>query len=165
MEINGFELVETSGACPESYDVKLNREIVGYLRLRHGHFRAEYPECGGRIVYTACPRGDGIFEHDERMFYLTKAVEQIKIAMEEDKRGRYTSEKKRRIRVDQGDQDESGRDYIFGIELKMGEDIKFMPTAKYSNPIDELTGDIIDAIKDKLNLKYKISDINIWKVG
>lgn len=39
-----IELRQTCAACPEQYDAYLNGELVGYLRLRHGHFRVRtYP--------------------------------------------------------------------------------------------------------------------------
>ena len=73
-----YTLQETCGACPEQYDVYLDGEKVGYLRLRHGYFAAESPDCGDREVYstTKC-RGDGIFYDDERQFYLKKAIKHI----------------------------------------------------------------------------------------
>jgi hypothetical protein len=73
--INGYTLVQTSIACPEQYDV-FNQagEQVGYLRLRHGHFRADYPDHGGETVYESDTKGDGIFDDDERMPELTKAI-------------------------------------------------------------------------------------------
>lgn len=73
-----YDLVRTCFACPEQYDVydKRNRK-VGYLRLRHGEFRAEYPFCGGETVYESHPDGDGIFEDYERIYELTKAIEAI----------------------------------------------------------------------------------------
>lgn len=75
--IADIELVETCGACPEQYDAYLHGEQVGYLRLRHGHFRVDVPDCGGTTIYEAEPRGDGIFESDEREHYLTEAKEAI----------------------------------------------------------------------------------------
>jgi|LakMenE18May11ns_1017448.scaffolds.fasta_scaffold9857460_1 hypothetical protein len=71
---NELELVQTCGACPEQYDVFLNDMEVGYLRLRHGYFRAE---CFGNTVYAAYPKDDGIFEYHERAYYLNKAKEHI----------------------------------------------------------------------------------------
>ncbi len=65
-----IELVETCGACPEQYDAYFKGENVGYLRLRHGFFRAEYK---GKTVYSANPVGDGIFEPEERDKYLANA--------------------------------------------------------------------------------------------
>lgn len=59
-----FKLVQTCGACPEQYDVYLKDQpdqMVGYLRLRHGYFRAEHM---GQVVYDAYTKGDGIFEED-----------------------------------------------------------------------------------------------------
>jgi hypothetical protein len=55
-----------------------NHDVVGYLRLRHGFFRVDYPHCGGETIYTAEPKGDGIFEDDERDFFLEMAVTAIR---------------------------------------------------------------------------------------
>lgn len=76
--INGYTLKKTSTACPEQYDVfDKDNEQVGYLRLRHGYFRADVPDCGGDTVYESQPKGDGMFEDDERMQELTNAIEAI----------------------------------------------------------------------------------------
>lgn len=75
--IGGLRLVLTCGACPEQYDVYDGDEQVGYLRLRHGRFRAEVPHSGGRTVYEGLPMGDGIFLDEERDRYLTTAVRAI----------------------------------------------------------------------------------------
>lgn len=72
-----FTLRQTCFACPEQYDVYLNGARVGYLRLRHGYFYAECP-VDSEPVYTAHPRGDGIFEPDERDYHLDKAVAAIR---------------------------------------------------------------------------------------
>ena len=78
MKILDYSLKMTCGACPEQYDVfDSEGKQVGYLRLRHGYFRADYPDCGGVTVYEASPEGDGIFACHEREFFLTKAVEAI----------------------------------------------------------------------------------------
>jgi hypothetical protein len=77
-EISGYKLVCTCRACPEQYDVfEQDGKKVGYLRLRHGTFRADAPSCGGDTVYSSMPRGDGIFDDDEREKELTNAVEAI----------------------------------------------------------------------------------------
>ena len=69
-----LRLERTSFACPEQYDVfDENDNQVGYLRLRHGNFRVDYPNCGGKVIYDAYPNGDGIFEEDEREHYLDMA--------------------------------------------------------------------------------------------
>ena len=69
-----IELVQTCGACPEQYDAFYKGEEVGYLRLRHGHFRAEYK---GKTVYSVDTIGDGIFEWEERKKHLKKARKAI----------------------------------------------------------------------------------------
>ena len=77
--IDGYKLVCTCSACPEQYDVfNDNNKLVGYLRLRHGQFRADCPDVGGTTVYSSRPSGDGMFEPEERMPELIKAVAAIK---------------------------------------------------------------------------------------
>lgn len=78
--IAGCRLIRTCYACPEQYDVFLEKtgDQIGYLRLRHGWFRADYPDHGGETVYEADPKGDGIFEDDERIEHLTAAVNALK---------------------------------------------------------------------------------------
>ncbi len=77
--IGYYRLICTCPACPEQYDVFDDRtkKQVGYLRLRHGGFRADVPDCGGQTVYAAEPKGDGCFDDDERQHYLTEAVRAI----------------------------------------------------------------------------------------
>ena len=77
IQIGNHVLKMTCGACPEQYDVFHGDEQVGYLRLRHGTFSASVPDYGGETVYEAYPQGDGIFEDDERVFYLRAAVRAI----------------------------------------------------------------------------------------
>jgi len=77
MNYEGFEFEQTCGACPEQYDVTLNGKRMAYLRLRHGYFYAAVPDCGGQMVYSAEPKGDGIFECDEREKYLKEALAAI----------------------------------------------------------------------------------------
>lgn len=80
MKKSEIELRQTCGACPEQYDAYYNNEIVGYLRLRHGYFSVEYPDCGGELVYQGSPKGDGIFYPEERDSYLNKAKKAIQKA-------------------------------------------------------------------------------------
>lgn len=70
------ELVQTCGGCPEQYDMFLNGEKIGYFRLRHGYFYAEYLPTE-EVVFSINPKGDGIFEADERDLYLKKAIKAI----------------------------------------------------------------------------------------
>ena len=75
VEIKGYKLRLTSYACPEQYDVfDKDGALAGYLRLRHGYFCADYPDCGGETVYESNPAGDGMFEDLERLTELTKAI-------------------------------------------------------------------------------------------
>ncbi|WP_276122658.1 hypothetical protein [Pararhizobium qamdonense] len=68
-----IDLVQTCGACPEQYDAFRDGEPVGYLRLRHGYFRVDYPECGGETIFDGHPEGDGCFTTDERDGWLEQA--------------------------------------------------------------------------------------------
>ena len=63
----------TCCACPEQYDAYIGSRQIGYLRLRHGHFCAQYPDAGGEVVYSANTRGDGMFYEDERDLHLNAA--------------------------------------------------------------------------------------------
>lgn len=72
-----IKLVETCGACPEQYDAFIGSKQVGYLRLRNGYFRVDFPDCGGETIYEADPKGDGIFDSEEREFYLNEAKNAI----------------------------------------------------------------------------------------
>jgi len=77
-EIDGLKLVCTCGACPEQYDVFDGERQVGYLRLRHGHFRADCPDAGGETVYEAETEGDGVFSEEERRPQMEAAIKKIR---------------------------------------------------------------------------------------
>lgn len=63
-------------AMPEQYDLFREGRQIGYLRLRHGQFKAVYPDHrSAQIVYSANTRGQGSFQDDaERAEELQKAV-------------------------------------------------------------------------------------------
>lgn len=69
--------VLTCGACPEQYDVFLGSERIGYVRLRHGALRVDYPDCGEQTVMEAELNDwndQGAFATEEqRCEYLTAA--------------------------------------------------------------------------------------------
>jgi len=78
MKIKDYHLECTCGACPEQYDVFKDGKQVGYLRLRHGEFRADSPDCGDTTVFYADDMtGDGWFTDDERDTYLAAAIDAI----------------------------------------------------------------------------------------
>lgn len=83
MSAGDLSLVQTCVACPEQYDVYRDGAVVGYLRLRHGHFTARLFGPDGPMVYEATPRGDGAFDDDERDEYLRKATNAIQLALEQ----------------------------------------------------------------------------------
>lgn len=70
---------KTSLSCPEQYDVYYKDEVVGYLRLRHGVFKVEFVDKRGRFeeIYTAYPKGDGMFLEEEREEHIKKALEEL----------------------------------------------------------------------------------------
>lgn len=71
----GYKLHRTSIACPEQYDILDQNDIqTAYFRLRHGRFYASCPDIGGEIVYDVHPKGDGIFDKDERDMHLGAAI-------------------------------------------------------------------------------------------
>lgn len=74
MLVSDLTLEMTCPACPEQYNVlNPDGERVGYLRLRHGYFRADL-EPSGKTVYDAETKGDGSFELDERELHLNNAL-------------------------------------------------------------------------------------------
>lgn len=74
---HGFEIVLTCPAFPEQYEVTKDGAPAGYLRLRHGEFRVDYPECLDRTIFKGEPKGDGIFNDDERLTYMKMALNAI----------------------------------------------------------------------------------------
>ncbi len=72
------ELLKTCDESPEQYIAVFQGQQIGYLRLRHGEFRVDYPDCGDEtILYSQEPQGDGCFEDEEREHFLMKAREAI----------------------------------------------------------------------------------------
>lgn len=74
---NDIRLYQTCGACPEQYEAFLGEKQVGYLRLRHGHFRVDFPDCAGETIYSAYPQGDGEFTEKERSYFIKKAKQAL----------------------------------------------------------------------------------------
>lgn len=75
----GYQLKKTCWACPEQYDLfDKNQNMIAYFRLRHGCFTVECLDCDGEVVYYAEPKGDGLFEDDERDFYMTEGIKAVK---------------------------------------------------------------------------------------
>lgn len=81
MSIYHYDLIRTSIACPEQYDVYSEDVQVGYLRLRFGAFTVRTPGLYGEIVYEAHVASDGIFDYEEREEYLHQAVHAIHKAL------------------------------------------------------------------------------------
>lgn len=77
----GLTIRNTSGLCPEQYDVLQGELIVGYLRLRGGVFTAQTGGADGPIVFQAEPDGVVEFTSTERPYYLTLALERIANAL------------------------------------------------------------------------------------
>lgn len=69
-----IELKRTSYAMPEQYEAFIDGRQVGYLRLRHGTFRANHPDHMGPQVYLAETLGDGSFDDSEREDQIRAAL-------------------------------------------------------------------------------------------
>jgi hypothetical protein len=72
-----IRLTMTCGACPEQYDAFIGDRKVGYLRLRHGYFSVEFPDCDGETVYETHTIGDGVFDESERDYHIQQAKDAI----------------------------------------------------------------------------------------
>ena len=79
-KINDFVFRLTCCGCPEQYEVfDSNGNQVGYVRLRFGYLRVDYPDCGGEVIYDHLFSDEwkGIFTEDEREYYLKEIAEAI----------------------------------------------------------------------------------------
>jgi hypothetical protein len=75
-----YKLELTCFMCPEQWDVYRDCAKVGYIRLRHGDLRVDYPDCGGKTLLdlSSGVYGDGAFDTEElRNTYLLKLVKAI----------------------------------------------------------------------------------------
>jgi len=74
---NKLVFENTCSACPEQYDVKLNGQIVGYVRLRSGNLRVDCPDCGGETVYETYFEDPlkGMFDDDEERQHYFSEIE------------------------------------------------------------------------------------------
>lgn len=81
MNIKGLYFNCTCGGCPEQYDVyDSDGKQVGYVRLRWGGLRCEYPEVWGEVIYEESIGNGwtGRFENDEqRMEHLNNIADKI----------------------------------------------------------------------------------------
>lgn len=87
MKIKGLNFVCTCSICPEQYDVyDYKGEHVGYVRLRWGELRCDYPDVLEETIYHASI-GDGFtgeFENEgQRMEYLNEIADKILEKMNE----------------------------------------------------------------------------------
>lgn len=70
-----IELKRTCMAMPEQYEAFRDGRQIGYLRLRHGFFRASYPDHTASVdVYGTGVRGDGSFYDDEEREHELRAA-------------------------------------------------------------------------------------------
>lgn len=85
--INGLRFELTCSMCPEQYEVFDGTKQVGYVRLRWGCFRVDYPDCAEEELLSLELDGEqGCFDSDDqRLAYLTKAALAIRARMEEEK--------------------------------------------------------------------------------
>ena len=85
---NGLVFQQTCGACPEQYDVYKDDAIAGYVRLRWGHLRCDFPDVGGETIYEHC-FNDGMqgmfWDEESREFHLTAISNAINDKLEEKK--------------------------------------------------------------------------------
>ena len=62
MSERNLELVQTCFACPEQYELYHRGHEIGYLRLRHGSFRADYKPTDETVYEIKDIYSDNIFD-------------------------------------------------------------------------------------------------------
>jgi hypothetical protein len=91
----GLRVVRSSYACPESYKVYEQDNLVGFLRLRHGVFRVDYyplqlhkvgVEDSRETLYEEFVNSDGIFDDAERKIKVPFALELILSKLADEKK-------------------------------------------------------------------------------
>jgi hypothetical protein len=76
--LEGLVLEQTCMACPEQYEVTFEDKPCGYIRLRHGYLRADFPSSGAKTIYEASPIGDGCFnDEQERQLHINNIKNKI----------------------------------------------------------------------------------------
>lgn len=87
LEIDELDFVCTGYACPEQYDVYQSdsNDICGYVKIRYGKIRCDYPDACGETIYQKQISEDklqgGFYSHEERMFYLTEIAKAINVKL------------------------------------------------------------------------------------
>ena len=80
----GLQIRNIGIACPEQYEIYYQNRKVGYVRLRHGLLRANYPDHNGETIYTKNLSCDGSFDSQEqRESHLRDISLMIKLRIKE----------------------------------------------------------------------------------
>ncbi|MEK6852958.1 MAG: hypothetical protein AABX59_03705 [Nanoarchaeota archaeon] len=80
MIIKGLDFIETCSSCPEQYEVFKDKKEVGYVRLRWGSLRVDYPKCGAETIFDHDFKDNllGCFPNDEsREVFLNEIANRI----------------------------------------------------------------------------------------
>lgn len=78
--VNDLIFCLTCPGCPEQYEVyDSSGNQVGYVRLRFGYLRVDFPDCGGEVIYDHdfSDEWKGVFTADERKNFLKEIAEVI----------------------------------------------------------------------------------------
>jgi len=73
IKINNLLFKKTSSSNPEQYDIYLEDEIIGYVRLRWGYLTATILDANRKIVYKHLFKENwkgGFKDQEERLKYL-----------------------------------------------------------------------------------------------
>ena len=77
-----FYFLKTCEACPEQYDIYTKSgQQVGYVRLRWGELRVDYPKCGCDTIYSYKFEDNmkgGFDSQEERDKFLLDIVKALK---------------------------------------------------------------------------------------
>ena len=78
MTIKGLHFLLTCSACPEQYDVEdQHGNSCGYIRLRHGELRCDYPYIGCETIYFDDEWMGSFDDNEQRMKYLRTIADKL----------------------------------------------------------------------------------------
>ncbi len=65
-----LKLTKISISHPEEYEVSLQGNVIGFIRLNYNCLRVDYMNYGGEVLFDDATKGDGEFDESEKDNYI-----------------------------------------------------------------------------------------------